>query len=86
MTFVTRVAKKTCDSQRMGKRETVRETGAVIQPVASRRGSGGGPEAGCRARERPTLQGMGSLKDVHAHCLGFLLCVSASRGGEKYKK
>ena len=36
MTFVTRVAKKTCDSQRMGKREAVTETGAVIQPVASR--------------------------------------------------
>ena len=85
MTFVTRVAKKTCDSQRMGKREAVTEIGAVIQPVASRRGLGG-PEAGCRARERPTLQGMGSLKDVHAHCLGFLLCVSASRGGEKCKK
>ena len=68
MTFVTRVAKKTCDSQRMGKREAVTEIGAMIQPVASGRGSGGPPRLDAEPENAPTLQGMGSLEDVHAPC------------------
>lgn len=86
MTFVTRVAKKTCDSQRMGKREAVTEIGAMIQPVASERGPGGAPEAGCRARERPHPARDGVLKECSRTLLSFLLCIPASQGGPKYKK
>lgn len=52
MTFVTRDAKKACDSQRMGKREAATEIRAVIQPGASERVSDG-PRAWTQDRNTP---------------------------------
>ena len=46
----------------------------------------GAPEAGCRARERPHPARDGVLRGCSRTLLGFLLCIPASRGGQKYKK
>lgn len=86
MTFVTRDAKKTCDSGRLEKREAVTEIRAAIEPVASWRMSSSprGQDPGCE--DTPTHPMDRSLEELPVLGLGFLLPAPAPQGRGKVEE